>query len=107
MLDSMAIRKYREWASGIASVYVLGLIFLFPIYSTNKYFNILEDRFSFFWKWTAATVFSILVIFFISLIMHVREKHDEYKKAFPELKKYRMLFGILLPERTGFSSCFS
>ena len=63
MLDSMAIRKYREWASGIASVYVLGLIFLFPIYSTNKYFNILEDRFSFFWKWTAATVFSILVIF--------------------------------------------
>ena len=87
MLDSMAIRKYREWASQIAAVYVLGLIFIFPIYSTNKYFNILEDRFSCFWKWTAAAVFSMLVIFFISLIMHVREKHDEYKKAFPELKK--------------------
>lgn len=87
MLDSMAIRKYREWASEIACVYVLGLIFVFPIYSTNKYFNILEDRFSFFWKWTAVAAFSILAVFLIQIAIHIREKHDEYKKAFPEFKK--------------------
>lgn len=84
MPDSQALQKYGEEASLAASLYMLGLIFVFPVYCTDRYFNILEDRFTFFWKWTATCAALILAIFLVRFCMHLREKHDAYQKALPE-----------------------
>lgn len=88
MLETDALKKYRRYSQKAADAYMLGMAVLFPIFCTDRYFNILGDRANFFLYWTLAASVVILGLFLLfAVLLHCRESHNAYRKAFPKIKE--------------------
>ena len=87
----------RNILSNIAGVYVFLMLTAFPVFATDMYFEILDDKFYFFWIGTAVAAGACLLTALICAFVDWREFDSEGIKAFfgafrpGELKKHLML----------------
>jgi len=98
--DSKAKRDFYTIGNGICLLYLALMLLLFPLYSRDKYFDILQARFDFFW--ICSSVFSVLLFAFVALYSLTLKK-EERKEILPSLfwkkeaGKKKPLFATDLP----------
>lgn len=78
--------------SNVVGVYVLLMLCVFPIFVRDKYFDILNDKFYFFWIGTAIAAGLVLILALIGAFVDVREFHGAHVKRF---------FGQFRPSQIG------
>ena len=89
--------------SGVVGVYVFVMLTVFPLYASDMYFNILVDRYYFFWIGTAIMMVISAAVALISLFVDLRENNGA---NFREVRKnmrgdlraadYFLLFFLLI-----------
>ena len=98
--DSKAKRDFYTIGNGICLLYLVLMLLVFPLYSRDKYFDILQARFDFFW--ICSSVFSVLLFAFVALYSLTLKK-EERKEILPALfwkkeeGKKKPLFATDLP----------
>ena len=98
--DSKDKRDFYAIGNGICLLYLALMLLLFPLYSRDKYFDILQARFDFFW--ICSSVFSVLLFAFVALYSLTLKK-EERKEILPSLfwkkeaGKKKPLFATDLP----------
>ena len=80
--ESKAKRDFYAIGNGICLLYLVLMLLLFPLYSRDKYFDILQARFDFFW--ICSSVFSIILIAFVALYALTLKK-EEREEILPSL----------------------
>lgn len=78
--------------STVVGVYVCLMLCIFPIFAHDKYFDILNDKYYFFWIGTAITTGIVLILALIGAFVDAREFHGIHIKRF---------FGCLRPSQIG------
>ena len=72
--DSKAKRDFYTIGNGICILYLVSMLLVFPLYSRDKYFDILQARFDFFW--ICSSVFSVLLFAFVALYSLTLKKEE-------------------------------
>ena len=73
-LLSMVWRGYNNKLSQIINRYIIVLISIFPIWTTNQYFHLLRDRYQFFWIATCMVTVSFFLITGWYLFRYLKER---------------------------------
>lgn len=60
-------------AAGIAAVYVLVMLCVFPLYTNDMYFDVLSARFTFYWVGTFLTGLLFVLLFIVYLLIDWKE----------------------------------
>ena len=80
--ESKAKRDFYTIGNGICLAYLAFMLLVFPLYSRDKYFDILQARFDFFW--ICSSIFSVLLFSFV-LLYSLTLKKEERKEILPSL----------------------
>ena len=98
--ESKAKRDFYTIGNGICLLYLALMLLVFPLYSRDKYFDILQARFDFFW--ICSSIFSVLLFSFV-ILYSLTLKKEERKEILPSLfwksegDKKKPLFASDLP----------
>ncbi len=80
----------------VADIYVLLMICIFPLYTHNRYYDVLESRFSFFWITTISAGVLMLLLYILRFIMNrINRKKGGEIEALPVLSN---MFKLRLPD---------
>lgn len=90
-MNSIAYKKGVNSLQRFMTFYVEVMICFFPIYFTDRYFHVLEDRVWFFKTVTAAVLIAVAMTIILIFVCSQKEYHDRYEKIWPAIKQIASL----------------
>lgn len=94
-----------SWLTGnLTALYILIMLCIFPLYTHNKYFDILKSRFNFFWHGTLALCIIFLLLGVFYLFADLIYTHGTLRRAWLQSMKWSSLRKRLLPTDYAFTA---